>query len=145
MTSESFLPDLLRYCLRTLSQVPSHILPLVFPERRTPILKKFGCFTSLFRTFDQLDYKIDWSAFNAAMVEELPLTRICPDLVTAADGRKTRWSPLLVKDAYYFDHSCGLLRQTRILPTTRHRNKLLHYFELLRTGNIDVSIIHNSI
>ncbi|KAG1136076.1 hypothetical protein G6F37_012404 [Rhizopus arrhizus] len=133
----SFATDLLCYCLRTLSQSPSHLLPFIFPELRTAAVKSFGCFKLLFKTFDHMDYQVDWSSFNSTMVEQLPLIRVCPDLDTRSDSpRSTNWSNVLVKDAYIFDHANGTLRRKPLLPRSRHRNKLLKYFELLNSGII---------
>jgi hypothetical protein len=43
---------------------------------------------------------------------------------------------MLVKDAYYFDSLQGIHRRIPIEPTTKHRNKLLQYFDLLCTNRI---------
>ncbi|KAG1409099.1 hypothetical protein G6F60_000939 [Rhizopus arrhizus] len=64
-----------------------------------------------------------------------PLIHVYPDLDTLSDGpRSTSWSNVLVKDTYIFDHDNGTLRRKPLLSRSRHRNKLLKYFELLNSG-----------
>ncbi|KAG1322593.1 hypothetical protein G6F63_013324 [Rhizopus arrhizus] len=73
---DTFISDILRHCLRLFSVSPSHILPLLLPNMRSNIIKSFGCFSSLFKTMDKIDYKIDWQAFDIRMINELPLTQV---------------------------------------------------------------------
>ncbi|KAG1448084.1 hypothetical protein G6F56_009048 [Rhizopus delemar] len=138
--STNFALSILRYCIRELSQSIHHLLPLVFPERRPSSMRTLGCLPSLLKTFDKLGVQIDWNSFNHGMVEELPLTRVCSSLNTVTGStHATNWSTLLVKDAFYFDRSCGSLRRRPILPSTRHRNKLLRFFDLVRSGRIQLT------
>ncbi|KAG1138000.1 hypothetical protein G6F37_005953 [Rhizopus arrhizus] len=58
-TPESFATNFMKDTLCTLSFAPSTFLPLLFPERRTTYLHRFGCFNSLFNTIDQIDFEID--------------------------------------------------------------------------------------
>ncbi|KAG1453976.1 hypothetical protein G6F46_004378 [Rhizopus delemar] len=73
-----FISDILRHCLRLFSVSPPHILPLLLPNMRSSTIKSFGCFNSLFKTMNKIDYKIDWQAFDIRMVSELPLTQVYP-------------------------------------------------------------------
>ncbi|KAG1637612.1 hypothetical protein G6F44_009238 [Rhizopus delemar] len=61
---DTFISDILRHCLRLFSVSPSHILPLLLPNMRSSTIKSFGCFNSLFKTMDKIDYQIDWQAFD---------------------------------------------------------------------------------
>ncbi|KAG0928434.1 hypothetical protein G6F57_013603 [Rhizopus arrhizus] len=136
---QSFVPNILQHCLRTFSEVSSHILPLVFPETRTPAIKSFGCFRSLFRSFDQIGFGIDWSSFNATMVLELPLNRICDTLNLYANGREhSLWFRILVKHVYTIDPPSGLLKRKPVLPRARFRNSILRYAELIQNQAIRV-------
>ncbi|KAG1370323.1 hypothetical protein G6F61_012134 [Rhizopus arrhizus] len=58
-TQESFAKSLMRYYLCVLTFSPSVILPLLFSEKRSPDIKKIGCFQSMFRTLDHIDYEIN--------------------------------------------------------------------------------------
>ncbi|KAG1556539.1 hypothetical protein G6F47_000932 [Rhizopus delemar] len=56
---DTFISDILRHCLRLFSVSPSHILSLLLPNMRSNAIKSFNCFSSLFRTMDKIDYKIN--------------------------------------------------------------------------------------
>ncbi|KAG1036368.1 hypothetical protein G6F25_008065 [Rhizopus arrhizus] len=74
-TPESFATSFMKYTLCALSFAPSPVLPLLFPERRTTDLHRLGCFNSLFNTIGQIDFEIDWTALNASLASEIPLSR----------------------------------------------------------------------
>ncbi|KAG1328634.1 hypothetical protein G6F62_008060 [Rhizopus arrhizus] len=132
---QSFISILLRYCLERYTGSPSHLLTLAIPERRTIDIRALGCFRSLFSTFDQLEYELDWTAFTHSMVEELPIVRICPGLVHATSGsRSTHWEGLLVKDFYCFDIYSGSLRRIPVTPRSRFRNRQLLFSNILHQG-----------
>ncbi|KAG0739315.1 hypothetical protein G6F60_011755 [Rhizopus arrhizus] len=132
---QPFISIILRYCLERYTGSPSHLLPMAIPERRTPDIRALGCFRSLFSTFDQLDYELDWTAFTHSMVEELLIVRICPDPVHVTSGpRSTHWEGLLVKDFYYFDIHSGSLRRIPVTPRSRFRNRQLLFSNILHQG-----------
>ncbi|KAG1149513.1 hypothetical protein G6F37_003105 [Rhizopus arrhizus] len=104
---DTFVSDILRHCLRLFSASPSHILPLLLPNMRSNIIKSFDCLSSLFRTMDKTNYKIDWQAFDIRMVNELPLTQVCPYLLLPnQDFKASFWSGILVKHVYEFGMAC---------------------------------------
>lgn len=131
-TSTSFLPAILRYCLAALCSAPSHLLPLVFPTRRSSDLTALSSMRGLLTTVDQMGLQINWRAFNASMVEELPLTIVCPGLqALPPDVCHYRWDRVLVKDAYCFDESRDVCDanscRSGLLIATRYSLSLNHY------------------
>ncbi|KAG0770898.1 hypothetical protein G6F22_016981 [Rhizopus arrhizus] len=56
---------------------------------------------------DKIDYKIDWQAFDIRMINELPLTQVCPYLLLPnQDFKASYWSGILVKHVYEFGMAC---------------------------------------
>lgn len=109
---DTFLSGMLQYCLRLFSVSSSHILPLSFPNKRSSTIKSFGCFNSLFKTMNKIDYKIDWQTFEIRIVNKLPLTQVCPSLLMPnQDFKASYWSGILVKHVYGFNMICGRFRR----------------------------------
>ncbi|KAG1167185.1 hypothetical protein G6F36_012651 [Rhizopus arrhizus] len=148
----TFISDVLRHCLRLFSVSPSHILPLLIPNMRSSTIKSFGCFNSLFKTMDRIDYKIDWQAFDIRMVSKLPLTQVCPYLLLPNQVFKASyWSGILVKHVYEFGMACGKLRRRSPTPSDPFRSKK-NYSEQLQLCRIQETTFfqqfkcpHNSI
>ncbi|KAG1138852.1 hypothetical protein G6F37_010178 [Rhizopus arrhizus] len=69
-----FATSLMKYTLCVLSFAPSPVLPLLFPDRRITDLHKIGCFNSLFKTIDQMDFETNWTALNSSSAAEIPLS-----------------------------------------------------------------------
>lgn len=81
---------------------------------------------------DRLDYEIQWHVFNIRMIEELPLTRVCPSLLHFDSGeRRIKCDSVLVKDAYQYDPSQGCLVARPSKAGTRYKRKIQRYFELV--------------
>ncbi|KAG0748986.1 hypothetical protein G6F33_009458 [Rhizopus arrhizus] len=80
--STNFALSILRYCIKELSQSPHHLLPFVFPERRSSSMRTLGYLPSLLKTFDKLGVQINWDSFNRGVFEELPLIRVCSSIDT---------------------------------------------------------------
>ncbi|KAG1537495.1 hypothetical protein G6F46_009635 [Rhizopus delemar] len=96
---------------------------------RSSTIKSFGCFNSLFKTMD----KIDWQAFDIRMVSELPLTQVCPYLLEPNQVFKASyWSGILVKHVYEFGMACGKFRRKSPIPSDPFRSKNKNYFEQLQ-------------
>ncbi|KAG0847613.1 hypothetical protein G6F17_012372 [Rhizopus arrhizus] len=136
-TQESFATSLMRYYLCVLTSSPSAILPLLFSEKRNADIKKIGCFQSMFRTLDHIDYEINWTDLNSSTAEEIPLCRICPALLTNDHTYKSPyWKSLLVKDVYGFNVIDGKLTPRGSFMSSQQRNRAIKYLDLLRTGQI---------
>jgi hypothetical protein len=122
----------MKYTLCALSFAPSPVLPLLFPERRTTDLHKIGCFNSLFKTIDQVDFEINWMALNASSAAEIPLSRICPLLLTNdPDHTCNYWKSNLVKDLCRFSTVDGKLTPITSFLSRKQRNRSEAYFDLL--------------
>ncbi|EIE80999.1 hypothetical protein G6F46_000784 [Rhizopus delemar] len=134
---DTFISDILRHCLSLFSVPPSHILPMLPPNMCSNIIKSFGCFSSLFRTMDKIDYKIDWQAFDIRMVSELPLTQVCPYLLLPNQVFKASyWSGILVKHVYECGMACVKFRRRSHTPSDLFRFKNKNYFEQLQLCRI---------
>ncbi|KAG1445622.1 hypothetical protein G6F46_012904 [Rhizopus delemar] len=134
---DSFATSLMKYTLCALSSAPSPVLPLLFPERRTTDLHKIGCFNSLFKTIDQMDFEINWTALNAGSAAEIPLSRICPLLLTNdPDHTYNNWKSNLVKNLYRFSTVDGRLTPITSFLSRKQRNRSEAYFDLLSLGHI---------
>ncbi|KAG0975420.1 hypothetical protein G6F29_011546 [Rhizopus arrhizus] len=135
--SDSFATSLMKYTLCALSFAPSPLLPLLFPERRTTDLHRLGCFNSLFNTFDQIDFEIDWTALNAGIAPEIPLSRICPLLLTNDPYHTCNyWKSNLVKDLYRFSNVDAKLTPITSFLSRKQRNRSETYFDLLSLGHL---------
>ncbi|KAG1546735.1 hypothetical protein G6F49_010411 [Rhizopus delemar] len=134
---DSFAASLMKYTLCALSSAPSSVLPLLLPERRTTDLHKIGCFNSLFKTIDQMDFEINWMTLNASSAAEIPLSRICP-LLLINDPVHTYnyWKSSLVKDLYRFSTVDGRLTPITSFLSRKQRNRSEAYFDLLSLGHI---------
>ncbi|KAG1255119.1 hypothetical protein G6F68_010529 [Rhizopus microsporus] len=122
-TQESFATSLMRYYLCVLTSSPSAVLPLLFSEKRNTDIKKIGCFRSMFRTLDHIDYEINWTNLNTSTAEEIPLCRICPALLTNDHTYKSPyWKSLLVKDVYGFNVIDGKLTPRGSFLSSQQRN-----------------------
>ncbi|KAG0857857.1 hypothetical protein G6F26_001914 [Rhizopus arrhizus] len=134
---ESFVASLMRYYLCVLTLSPSVILPLLFSEKRSPDIKKIGCFQSMLRTLDHMDYGINWTDLNTSTAEEIPLCRLCPALLTNDHTYKSPyWKSLLVKDVYGFNAIDRKLIPRGSFISSQQRNRAIKYLDLLRTGQI---------
>ncbi|KAG1578182.1 hypothetical protein G6F48_012139 [Rhizopus delemar] len=150
---DTFISDILRHCLRLFSVSPSHILPLLLPHMRSSTIKSFGCFNSLFKTMDKIDYQIDWQAFDIRMVSELPLVQVCSSLLLPNQVFKASyWSGILVKHVYEFGMAYGKFRRRSPTPSDPFRSKNKNYFEQLQLCRIQETTFfqqfkcpHNSI
>ncbi|KAG1040711.1 hypothetical protein G6F43_012236 [Rhizopus delemar] len=150
---DTFISNILRHCLRLFSVSPSHILLLLLPNMRSSTIKFFGCFNSLFKTMDKIDYNIDWQAFDIHMVSELPLTQVCPYLLLPNQVFKASyWSGILAKHVYEFDMACGKFRGRSPTPSDPFRSKNKNYPEQLQLCRIQETTFfqqfkypHNSI
>ncbi|KAG0755182.1 hypothetical protein G6F24_012005 [Rhizopus arrhizus] len=124
---DTFVSDILRHCLRLFSVSPSHILSLLLPNMRSNTIKSFGCFSSFFRTMDKLDYKIDWQAFDIRMVNELPLTQVCPYLLLPnKDFKASYWSGIFVKHVYEFSMTCDSFNYVVYKKSPSFRDSNVH-------------------
>ncbi|KAG1051242.1 hypothetical protein G6F43_006538 [Rhizopus delemar] len=134
---DTFINDILRHYLRLFSVSPSHILPLLLPNMRSSTIKSFGCFNSLFRIMDKIDYQIDWQAFDIRNVSELPLVQVCSSLLLPNQVFKASyWSGILVKHVYEFGMACGKFRRRFPTPSDPFRSKNKNYFEQLQLCRI---------
>ncbi|KAG1048844.1 hypothetical protein G6F43_008790 [Rhizopus delemar] len=136
-TQESFATALMRYHLCVLTSSPSAILPLLFSEKRSTDSKQIGCFQSMFRTLDHIDYKINWTDLNTSTAEKIPLCRVCPALLTNEHiYQSPYWKSLLVKDVYGFNGIDGKLTPRGSFPSNQQRNKAIKYPDLVRISQI---------
>ncbi|KAG1151553.1 hypothetical protein G6F37_005706 [Rhizopus arrhizus] len=135
-TPESFAASLMKYILCALLFASSPILPLLFPERRTTDLHRIGSFNSLFKTIDQMDFEINWTALNTSSAAEIPLSRICPLLLTNdPDHTYNYWKSNLVKDLYRFSVVDGKLVPITSFLSRKQRNRSEAYFDILLLGH----------
>ncbi|KAG0846622.1 hypothetical protein G6F57_017100 [Rhizopus arrhizus] len=67
------------------------------------------------------------------MVNELPLTQVCPYLLLPnQDFKASYWSGILVKHVYEFGMACGKFRRRSPTPTDPFHFKNKNYFEQLQ-------------
>ncbi|KAG1358340.1 hypothetical protein G6F62_000791 [Rhizopus arrhizus] len=134
---DSFATSLMKYALCALSFAPSPVLPLLFPERRTTDLHKIGCFNSLFKNIDQMDFETNWTALDASSASEIPLSRICPLLLTSdPDHTCNYWKSNLVKDLCRFSTVDGKLTPITSFLSRKQRNRSEAYFDLLSLDHV---------
>ncbi|KAG1124196.1 hypothetical protein G6F42_009845 [Rhizopus arrhizus] len=77
--------------------------------------------------------KIDWQAFDIRMVNELPLTQVCPYLLLPnQDFKASYWSEILIKHVHEFGMACGKFRRRSPTPTDPFRFKNKNYFRQLQ-------------
>lgn len=122
--TDSFATDMMNYYICRLTASPSPILPLLFEEKRNADLRKIGCFRSLFRALDHMDYEINLTELNTSTIEELPLNKICPILSNETLNHSISfWSSMLVKDVYSFDVTEGKLSPRESFRSRSHQKK----------------------
>ena len=91
----------------------------------------------MFRTLDHIDYEINWADLNISTIEEIPLRRVCPTLLTNDHTYKSiYWKSLLVKDVYVFNFIDGKLTPGGYFLSNQQRNWAEKYLNPLHTGQI---------
>ncbi|KAG1060100.1 hypothetical protein G6F42_028083 [Rhizopus arrhizus] len=71
------------------------------------------------------------------MVNELPLTQVCPYLLLPnQDFKASYWSGILVKHVYEFGMACGKFRRRSPTPTDPFHFKNKNYFKQLQLCRI---------
>ncbi|KAI9027378.1 hypothetical protein CLU79DRAFT_698182, partial [Phycomyces nitens] len=108
----SFTGKLLSYLIRQYCNTSDPLLPLVFPELRSPHISTFSIFLTIFRAMKAIPLSLDWTAINPVTVQELPLkTILSPShpLPIFASCEK-----LCICDAFMYDYTTGCIRRTHL-------------------------------
>ncbi|KAI8138605.1 hypothetical protein BJV82DRAFT_523146, partial [Fennellomyces sp. T-0311] len=130
----SFAMPFISYCIRSFTGTVDTAIPLVFSACRTSHLKALSPIKNFLNTADELGPQPNMESYDPGIVLELPILALCADLPRrppTPTRSAYQWSTILVKDAFYFNHTLGRFR--RLTPPTRTaRGKLLHLlFECL--------------
>lgn len=116
---------------------PSPVLPLVFAEERNVLVNNIGCFRSIFKTFDTLDFDIHWSDLNISTAIELPISWICLMLrALLINDTYAKLNALLDTDVYQFSPSQGKLSPVRYNRSNRLRFWIQKYLDAIQLGQI---------
>ncbi|KAI8145300.1 hypothetical protein BJV82DRAFT_512157 [Fennellomyces sp. T-0311] len=138
---DTFVLPILQYCITTVSGTADTALALGFNECHTAHLKALSPVKAMLSTATKLGLQPHFEAYGPAIVLELPILVLCPDLPRRPPepdhSTAYQWHTLLVKDAYYFQRSLGKFR--RLLPS--HRGARTRLINIL-FQHLDTSTAH---